>query len=76
MQKAGIEEKLTAGDEIIAQLKEKYATAQRSEKVQILSIVPKSWSIRKIQIEFGASNFMVRKAKQLVREKGIMHVHS
>lgn len=72
MQKAGIEEKPTVDYEIIAQLKEKYATAQRSEKVQILTILPKSWSIRKIEAEFGASNFMVRKAKELVREKGIM----
>ena len=38
----------------------------------MLTIVPKSWSLRKIESEFGASNFMPRKAKQLVREKGIL----
>ena len=72
MQKAGIEDKPTVEYEIIVQLKGKYAKAQRSEKVQLLTILPKSWSFRKIEAEFVASNFMVRKAKELVREKGIM----
>jgi len=58
--------------EIVQQLKEKFAFASRSEKVQILTVLPKSWSIRKVQTEFGAANYMVRKAKQLVEEKGIL----
>ena len=59
--------------EMIMQLKEKFeTTASRSEKVQLLTVLPKSWSVRKIQSEFGASNYMARKAKQLVREKGIL----
>ena len=74
MQKAvigGVHESTDDG-EMISQLKEKYLTANRSEKVQILTTLPKSWSIKKVECEFGASNFMVRKAKQLVKEKGIM----
>lgn len=56
-------------DEILAQLKQKFhSCTENSEKVQILTVLPKSWSIRKI----GASNYMVRKVKDLVREKGIM----
>ena len=39
--------------EIIRQLKEKFSTASRSEKVQILTILPKSWPIRKVQEEFN-----------------------
>ena len=39
--------------------------------MQILTMLPKSWSISKIQAEFGASNFMARKAK-LVKDKGIL----
>lgn len=58
--------------EIISQLKEKFSIADKSEKVQILTIMPKSWSIRKLQAEFGVTNHMARKAKQLVREKGVM----
>ena len=67
MERVGIDEKPNPDEEIISQLKEKYSTASRSEKLQILTIVPKSWSLRKIESEFGASNFMARKAKQLVR---------
>jgi len=59
--------------EIIMQLKEKFqATSERSEKVQILTVLPSSWSIRQVQEEFGASNYMVRKAKELVKQKGIL----
>ena len=60
--------------EIITQLKEKYSTAGRSEKIQILTVMPKSWSVRRVEEEFGVLNFMARKAKQLVREKGILAV--
>ena len=34
------------GGEIIKQLKEKFSTVGRSEKIQILTVLPKSWSIR------------------------------
>ena len=59
--------------EIIQQLKEKFrSTSERSTQVQILTVLPKSWSIRRIESEFGVSNFMARTAKKLVREKGIL----
>lgn len=59
--------------EMLAQLKEKFhSSTEKSEKVQILTVLPRSWSIRRIQSEFGASNYMVRKAKHLVKVKGIM----
>ena len=65
---------LTPNDEseILQQLKEKFhSTAESSVKEQILTILSKSWSISKIQAEFGATNFMAWKAKQLVKDKGI-----
>ena len=59
--------------EIIKQLKEKFnTTAERSEKVQVLTVLPKSWSMRKVQAQFGASDYMVRKARELVKQKGIL----
>ena len=59
--------------EIVHQLKEKIqSTSQNSVKLQILTILPKSWTIQRIETEFGVSNFMARKAKQLVRDKGIL----
>ena len=72
LQKVGIDEKTSDDGEIVTQLKEKFSTANRSEKVQILTVLPRSWSIRKIQTEFGASNFTVRKAKALVASSGIL----
>jgi hypothetical protein len=58
--------------EITAQVKDKFKTsAKRSEQVQILTILSKSWSVRKTEKEFGASNYMVRKVKQLVKAKEI-----
>ena len=58
---------------MITQLKDKFETAtKRSDKVLVLTVLPKSWTIRKVQEEFGASNYMVRKAKELVKEKGIL----
>ena len=65
-------EKQNDESEMLQQLKEKFhSVTKNSEKVQILTVLPKSWSIQKIQTEFSASNFMARKAKQLVREKGV-----
>ena len=49
-------------------------STERSEKVQVLTVLPKSWSIRKVQKTFGASNYMVRKAKELVEQKGILSI--
>ena len=59
--------------EIISQLKDKFkATTKRSEKVLVLTVLPKSWTIKKVQEEFGATSYMVRKAKELVKQKGIL----
>lgn len=59
--------------EIIDQLKEEFNSSQdRSRKMQILTTLPKSWSIRRIQTEFGVANYTARKSKSLQKEKGIM----
>ena len=59
--------------EIIMQLKEKFrVTTKRSEQMQILTVVPQSWSRKQIQAEFGVSDYMARKSKQLVQDKGIL----
>ena len=59
--------------EIIEQLKEKFhSSTDRSQKVQILTVLPKSWSIRKVEEEFGVSNYMACKTKDLVKDQGIL----
>lgn len=58
--------------EIMKQLKEKFEKSKRYEKLQLLTVVPQSWSIRQTQQEFDAPNYMVRKAKELFNKKGIL----
>jgi hypothetical protein len=61
------------GTEMIEQLKGKFQEAKkRSEQVQILTVLPKSWSVKKIQQEFGVSEYMARQSKKLVEERGIL----
>lgn len=63
----------TVNTEILNQLKNKfYQTSKRSEKITILTLLPQSWSLKKIEEEFGVSNYMARKVKDLVKEKGIL----
>ena len=58
---------------MITQLKDKFESATKSsEKVLGLIVLPKNWTIRKVQEEFGASNYTVRKAKEIVKEKEIL----
>jgi hypothetical protein len=49
-----------------------HITGKKSEKVQILMSLPKGLSIRQMQKEFKASNYMVLTTKKLVTEKGIL----
>ena len=60
------------GEEIIQQLKEKFnSTTKKNEKLTILTVLPKSWSIAKVTQVFGTTKYMARRAKKLVGEKGI-----
>ena len=58
--------------EILDHLKDKFATATISEKLQILTILPKRWSCARIEHEFGVGNYIARKAKKLCEEKGVL----
>lgn len=69
------ENPVTVSDEsvMITELKHKFQETDSSRvKVQILTILPKTWSIRKMQEEFGATYYMARKSKCLVEEQGIL----
>ena len=66
-----------ADSEIIAQLKEQFkAIAHRSEQIQILTVLPKSWSPSKTMQEFGVSNYTARCAKNFVEEKVNLSTHN
>jgi len=60
--------------EMLQQLQEKFKeTTSRSEKITILTVLPKSWSRVRIINEFkGATDYMARQAKKLVSLKGVL----
>ena len=63
---------LNDGEELVQQLKEKFNSTTRSERLRILTILPKSWSRRKFAKVFGVSRYLARRAKMLVAEKGVL----
>lgn len=70
--KSALNDNNNSDSEIISALKERFKNANNDDKLRILTILPQSWSCGKIENEFGVSNYMARKAKELVREKGVM----
>ena len=38
----------------------------------MLTVLPKSWSVKKVQQEFGVSEYLARQSKRLVEERGIL----
>ena len=57
--------------EMIKQLNDKFkTTTERSEQVRILTVLPKSWAMKKIQSEFSATNYMARKIKTACQREG------
>ena len=53
-------------------MKEKIRASSRKEIIKILTLTPKSWSIRKTADFFNVSNYLVRSAFKLRKEKGIL----
>jgi hypothetical protein len=55
-------------------LKTKYInTNSIDEKVKILTLTPKHWSIDKVAPEFDTGKYIVRQAKQLLGERNIKY---
>ena len=53
-------------------LKEKCEISSRQEKLRLLTLVPDTWTIKQTSEEFGVSNRLVKQARQLKKEKGIL----
>lgn len=63
------------GEEMIHQLREKFrSSSSRSDKLQILTALPRSWSVRKIMTEFQTSKHMAVKSKLLAKEHGVLTI--
>ncbi|XP_049777645.1 uncharacterized protein LOC126175133 [Schistocerca cancellata] len=65
-------EKAKDFDVMISLMKEKISSVGRSRKIQILTLAPDSWSRNKVMKEFNVSEYMVRQARKLKSEKGIL----
>ena len=59
-------------DKFIELLKQKCSVASRQEQVKLLTLVPESWSIKKAVTEFEVSTHLMRKARELKKESGIL----
>ena len=59
-------------DKLMQQLKEKVATASRWEKIKLLTIVPETWSRKKVADYFIVPDHVVRRSRQLKKDKGVL----
>jgi len=60
-------------DEMFEQLRTAYyLTTNRTVRVQILSVLPASWSLKQVADSFGVAISTVRRVRELVSEQGIL----
>ena len=57
---------------LMSELKVKCEAATRIEKIKLLTLVPDSWTQEKVCREFDVSNYLVKKARKLKCERGIL----
>ena len=53
-------------------VREKLGNASNTEKLQILTLVPDSWSQKYCSEYFGVSEYLIRSARELKQRKGIL----
>jgi hypothetical protein len=53
-------------------VKEKIKMVTRQEKIKLLTLTPESWTIKKTIEEFGVTEHLVKHARQIKREKGLL----
>ena len=59
-------------DRLHAAMKKKLVTASNTEKLQILTLVPDSWSQKYCSEYFGVSEYLIWSARELKLRKGIL----
>ncbi|XP_060780327.1 uncharacterized protein LOC132888272 [Neoarius graeffei] len=59
-------------DRLVTLLKEKCATATYQEKIKIVTLAPESWTIQRTVEEFSVTEHLVKKARELKKNKGIL----
>lgn len=62
-----------AGVTTLNQIKDKFQqSSKRSERIMLLTLAPKYWSRQKLMTEFNSTEWEARKAKELVKQSGIL----
>ena len=59
-------------DRLHAAMKEKLVTVSNTETLQILTLVPDSWSQKCCSEYFAISKYLIRSARELKQKKGIL----
>ena len=59
------------GTEMLQLLKEKFQEIRRSEQLQVLTVLTKSWSAKEVQQVFDVSEYLAHQSKKAVKESGI-----
>ena len=57
---------------LITELKDKFKSASRQEKIKLLTLVPESWSKKRVCEEFNVSEYLVRASRKLKIGVGYM----
>ena len=57
---------------LVGLIKEKLLVLSWNEKVKLLTLTPESWTIEKTMKEFQVSKYLVKKARSLKKELGIL----
>lgn len=59
-------------DSLIKLMKDKCKVSSRQKQIQLLTLAPESWSIKRISEEFGVTEYLVRRSRELKKESGIL----
>ena len=59
-------------DILIGQIKDKMCVSNREKKVRLLTLAPESWTIKKTSEELHVTEYMVKRARELKKSKGIL----
>jgi transposase len=69
-----IQSKVDGFDKLVDLMKEKLKSSNRHQKIQILTLTPDSWSLRKASQEFNVSKSTITKARKMRNDKGILEI--
>ena len=59
-------------DKIVEMIKQKLVISSRTEKIKLLTLTPPSWTTEQTTKYFGVKKCMVKKARELLKKKGLL----